>query len=171
MASSNSNKNIEICKTQDGVMPVFGNLPVTSTVKPGMKPIFVGSKAMIPRWDVHSANPCILNYYLQASTFGNTANAELAKNLLQQAAELWNGVGFGVVLQAVTDPAKAHFDVVYDKNGNKNYTALSFFPSHVGKLYIYPQAFNDPEIKKQLLNTITHEFGHILGLRHESTLR
>jgi hypothetical protein len=127
----------------------------------------VGLVDMIPRWDTRTTTPCALQYYVQTSTFDNKDNADLATKLLQQAGKLWNSCGCGVTFTATTDPKKAHFDVVYNKNGNDGATAMAFFPNNIDKVYIYPEAFNDPSTKSQLLNTFTHELGHVLGLRHE----
>ena len=172
MATLAESDNMEICKTQDGFMPTFGNSPETNTepVDSDLERIMVGNFTLIPRWDTRTTTPCVLEYYLQTNTFEDSANAELTRTLLQQAASLWNSVKCGVTFAAASDPQKAHFDVIYDKRGNDGATAMAFFPNAVDKVYIYPPAFNDPATKKQLVNSITHELGHVLGLRHEHAL-
>lgn len=172
MATSAKSDNMEICKTQDAFALTLGNLPDLNneSLESGVAPILVGLRALIPRWDTRTVSPRVLEYYLQTSTFDNSANAELTKTLLQQAASSWNSVKCGVTFAAASDPKHAHFDVVYDKTGNDGATAMAFFPDAVDKVYIYPPAFDDPDTKKQLVNTFTHELGHILGLRHEHAL-
>ncbi|KAK7905873.1 hypothetical protein LTR67_000597 [Exophiala xenobiotica] len=147
MASTTGTNEPYICKTQDGFMPTFGHLPLSATT---------GGSSQPP-----GTHP------IMTSTFDNKDNADLATKLLQQAGKLWNSCGCGVTFTATTDPKKAHFDVVYNKNGNDGATAMAFFPNNIDKVYIYPEAFNDPSTKSQLLNTFTHELGHVLGLRHE----
>ena len=164
-------EDVEICRTQLSNLPTVGNLPSSSKGDNGSGDhLVLGLKDMVPRWDVHTAAQGKLQYYLQASTFRTPDEANFIQSLLGQAASIWNGAGASVQLQAATNAASASFDVVFDKNGNDGATAMSFFPNAVGKFYIYPPAFDDAPTKAQMLNSVAHEFGHIMGLRHEFAL-
>ncbi|KAJ9613886.1 hypothetical protein H2200_002022 [Cladophialophora chaetospira] len=165
---------VYVCTTQKGPRPPVGHLPLSaipgepSSTHHGSHRVMVGSQGIIPRWDVRTSRPCTLQYYIQTGTFDNPDNLKLTQDLLVKAAKRWNDVDVGVIFAATTDAAKAHFDVVYIPNPEKpTWIAGTFFPNDVDRFEIYPPSFNDPDIRKQLVNTFTHEFGHILGLRHE----
>lgn len=48
--------------------------------------------------------------------------------------------------------------------------ASAFFPNSVEDVLIYDKSLTDPFWKKYLMNTLLHEIGHIIGLRHEFAL-
>lgn len=160
-----------VCATQDGFNPTRGPLPEGTIVLGGPNEfrVMVGDFNLIPRWNTRiSPSPLVLYYYLDKSTFGDAGNrATEVEELLKQASKLWNDINFGIIFEAATDKTKAHFDVVYEKNGPLGTAAMAFFPNKVEKLYIYETLFSSPAFNYQKLNSVTHELGHVLGLRHE----
>lgn len=132
----------------------------------GTKPVMVGLADMVPRWEVKKS-PTIIRYFFQKDTFRTEAEAQIISTLLPKATKLWNDVKCGIRFDSTDNPANAHFKVLYSTELKEDTAAMSFFPNQVKDLKIYADAFDNSEFNKQLLNTITHEFGHILGLRHE----
>jgi hypothetical protein len=53
---------------------------------------------------------------------------------------------------------------------DENVLAVAFFPHKVTDVLVYATSLAHPFWKKHLMNTLLHEIGHILGLRHEFAL-
>ena len=157
------------CITQRGFQATFARPPVSESSDPRFHPIVVGLRKLVPRWDITDDPHRKLLYYVREDTFqGNTANVSKAEVALGQAVAEWNGVGFGVTFAPASDAASAHFHVVYKPNVNKN--GKAFFPDvRGGLLELYDPGLAQTPAK--LKNTLIHELGHILGLRHEHAIK
>lgn len=155
-----------ICKTQRGYQPSLGVPPTQASEPSGFDSIMVGYGTIIPRW----VTPLQIQYWIDRKTFEYDSDADDVAKLLLEGASQWNGVGLGVTFVETKDWEKAHFDVAYDSDPKETASASSFFPHEAGTFNFYRDAFTNPATMKQILNTVVHEFGHILGLRHEHAM-
>ncbi|UKZ75968.1 hypothetical protein TrVFT333_003664 [Trichoderma virens FT-333] len=81
------------------------------------------------------------------------------------AIDAWEGIG--PRFKQVKRHERATFAIMYDDSQGDDVYAYSFFPmTSRGKLLVCPLSFSDGN-SKHLANILTHEIGHILGLRHE----
>ena len=87
----------------------------------------------------------------------------------EKAVTAWNLKDIGVTFKRVKRYEPHILDLAYGKFFDKGLLALAFFPnaepiSRV--LYVYESAFGS-EFRKYLPGILSHELGHVLGLRHE----
>ena len=88
------------------------------------------------------------------------------RNLLGQALLLW-GDAVPVKFSERTDAWD--FEIVVEQKNDCDASgcvlASAFFPDQGRhRLYIYPMTFDEP--KKEQIDTLAHELGHVFGLRH-----
>ncbi|KAM7220195.1 hypothetical protein V8F06_004523 [Rhypophila decipiens] len=166
MAAVPEGKQSYPCVTQDGVMPTIGVPPEASggSKWKGGSGLMVGNKELIPRW----AKPANLLYYVVKDGFSDDDFQYTAKSF-QEAADEWNTLAFGVNISATTDRAKANFLVKYydPKDPKVGTLARAFFPNRVGDVLVYRKTLIEPYWRNVLKNSLLHEIGHIIGLRHE----
>ncbi|KAH7372232.1 hypothetical protein BKA66DRAFT_443588 [Pyrenochaeta sp. MPI-SDFR-AT-0127] len=163
------------CITQDEFNPTFGQPPRGEHAGRQDRPgIVVGVSDIIPRWTANKTDPTKLLYFVVRDGFASDADKKYAADAFQAAAKQWNDIGFGVNISAAPDKARAHFLVKYYKpkmgDRDENTLARAFFPNSVSDVVIYDTSLTDPFWRKYLMNTLLHEIGHIIGLRHEFAL-
>jgi len=90
------------------------------------------------------------------------------------ATQAWNKVLEGrVKFKYVSKLCDAAFEVRYERGGRKRLLASSFFPTEhkrdLNFVKVYHSSFDKRKYGSRypLYNTMLHELGHILGLRHE----
>lgn len=113
--------------------------------------------------------PLVLKWFLRTETFPSPAIAATAGQALDQAAQDWNAVGFGVTVSQTKAKAEAHFNLVYRKDpaGSATVHAVAFFPCEPDvDLAVYEYGIQEAA-RTPLRNVFQHELGHIFGLRHE----
>jgi hypothetical protein len=170
MGSKNQATNKYSCYTQEGFTSTIG--PAIAAHLPEGKgqqdQLVLGIGKIIPRWRVTGGNTK-LQYYVKTESFPTAAVAKLAGEKLQEAADEWNSIGFGITISQAPDKKSAHFDLVYQTSGpeTEGTLAQAFFPHEVEQdVVVFGFAF-DRENKDILKNVFLHELGHVLGLRHE----
>jgi hypothetical protein len=124
--------------------------------------IFVGFNNECPRYTPGS----VIKYisYFQGWPGGQ---GQMISDTTWAAASVWNSQNLGVTFQWTTNPAEATFEVVYG-GANPGFVAMAFFPNGQkgNKLYVYEASFT-PQGLNRMQNSLEHELGHIMGLRHE----
>ncbi|EHK19110.1 uncharacterized protein TRIVIDRAFT_138268, partial [Trichoderma virens Gv29-8] len=121
----------------------------------------VGWGIRISRWCKDSE----LSYVVCEESFPTEDSVTLVKDAMRRATSNWKGIG--ARFKQVERHEPATFAVIYDNSQEDNTYASSFFPkASPGKLLICPLSFSEGN-EKHLANILTHEVGHILGLRHE----
>ena len=166
------------CDTQEEEDPSFGPAPISNLAgttgdnnpdEPDS--LVVGYGTIVPRWDVHLTQGRVLHYFVQEESFTSPDQARSAAKTFQEAADTWNELELGVVIQETTDQNRANFYLAYKPNPTvgpgRNTLARAFFPHEVDQdVIVFSRAF-DASAKPILKNICQHEIGHILGLRHE----
>jgi len=112
-----------------------------------------------------------ITWTMKSPSFPSQGHVEYAKEQTQQAIMEWGikGVEFKYVDEKEID--NATFVVKYSKSPSGGTIAKAFFPvEDQENIVIYPLAFTEGEIK-YLKNNLSHEIGHIYGLRHEFAIR
>ncbi|KAK0619711.1 hypothetical protein B0T14DRAFT_496386 [Immersiella caudata] len=152
------------CATQEGVMLTFGYPPEAPSSGGRNRPkIKIGTQALIPRW-VPSTK---LLYFVVKDGFTDD-DFKHAKSSFKEAADDWNALSFGVTISPTSNKAEANFLVrYYEEKDNDRTLARAFFPNEVKDVLIFNNSLTDPYWRKLLKNTILHELGHVIGLRHE----
>ncbi|RYP10798.1 hypothetical protein DL764_000420 [Monosporascus ibericus] len=127
----------------------------------------VGTDGLIPRWTKGST----VKYVVCAKTFPTPDMATYTAGKLAEAISMWKGKG--VRFQQVYPTCKATFKVIYEDKpvyDCANVYAEAFFPSEYSpmerSLRVYGLALNEGN-RGYLANILSHEIGHIMGLRHE----
>ncbi|KAI1132408.1 hypothetical protein F5Y10DRAFT_231106 [Nemania abortiva] len=137
---------------------------LTQKYTSGAACIRIGHNGSIPRW----VNGSTVKYIICGRSFTSHRLASLTTNKMVEATSMWQGIGVRFELTNCNDGAT--FQVVYrslPKDGPTDVCAESFFPQHErGTLFVYELALAGKNIES-LANILTHEIGHILGLRHE----
>jgi hypothetical protein len=150
------------CITQKGDEP---SLAAAATSEPNLPSIVLGMDSIIPRWKI----PTTLKWYLMADKFPSTEDAEIAAEALNQAANEWRNVDFGVTVFQTQNKREANFNLVYRRNPRDDPYVLAeaFFPhDRDNDVILYAYGMH-PDNRYKLKNVFLHELGHIFGLRHE----
>ncbi|KIL85332.1 matrix metalloproteinase-11 [Fusarium avenaceum] len=127
--------------------------------------IVLGYDSIIPRWKT----PTTLKWYLKKESFTSEERAERAATALNQAAEEWENIDFGVTIRQTENAQEANFNLVYRKNQRNQPVelGLGFFPHDADRdMFIFTVALL-PQRRDMLKNVFLHELGHVFGLRHE----
>ncbi|KAK1254575.1 hypothetical protein MKX08_008570, partial [Trichoderma sp. CBMAI-0020] len=126
----------------------------------------VGSKdkGFAARWKKGS----VLKYIIRTETFQNSRQAALVAREAKKAISMWQNTG--VRFERVGRDEKATFAIKFcpqSDNCRRDVYARAFFPSDSpDELSVYELALKRSNVCF-LANILAHEFGHILGLRHE----
>jgi len=125
--------------------------------------IMVGFATEIPRWEPGS----VVKWTAWQGGYDSLEDATHAATHLKQATEMWNKANIGVTFEFVPLAKDANF--VLSHGGEKgNVLASAYFPNSKGLnfVYVYSLAFK-PNFRNGLWKILTHELGHVVGLRHE----
>lgn len=128
----------------------------------------IGYDGHIPRWQKGST----IKYIICRKSFSDPDLAILTAAQAVEATHMWQGIG--VTFKLVHSDRKATFQIQYrdlprhlPRDYASNIFAEAFFPQEGrGTLFVYKLALEE-ENRSYLANILAHEFGHILGLRHE----
>ncbi|RYP03676.1 hypothetical protein DL765_010422 [Monosporascus sp. GIB2] len=127
----------------------------------------VGTDGFIPRWTKGST----VKYIVRTESFPTPDMATYTAGKLAEAISMWKGKG--VRFQQVYPTCKATFQVIYHDMpayNDANVYAEAFFPNNHSPikrtLIVYGPALNKSN-RDYLANILSHEIGHIMGLRHE----
>ncbi|KAL6701277.1 hypothetical protein J3F84DRAFT_399050 [Trichoderma pleuroticola] len=127
----------------------------------GCAAVRVGWDSQILRWRKGSE----LTYLICEESFPSKDSAMAAKDGMKAAIARWKGEGASFKEVKRYEPAA--FAVVYEHRQRSDYLAYAFFPrAEPGELLLYPRIFAGDN-GKYLANILSHEIGHVLGLRHE----
>ncbi|KAK4066161.1 uncharacterized protein Triagg1_8229 [Trichoderma aggressivum f. europaeum] len=122
----------------------------------GCADVRVGFGGEIPRWPKGS----VLTYVICGENFPHHLPIEEA---MRAAVSKWQNIGVTFKQVGRNDPAT--FAVTYEK-GDPAVYARSFFPNEARrKLTVYE--YTTLQAAECLAGILSHELGHILGLRHE----
>lgn len=126
----------------------------------------VGSKdkGFAARWKKGS----VLKYIIRTETFPNSRQAALVAREATKAIVMWQNIG--VLFKKVGRDEKATFAIKFcpqSDNCRRDVYARAFFPNDSpDELSVYELALKRSNVCF-LANILAHEFGHVLGLRHE----
>ncbi|KAM0186121.1 hypothetical protein ACHAPI_011859 [Fusarium lateritium] len=150
------------CITQKGEEPTLAAAPSS---EPNLPSIVLGYDSIIPRWKT----PTTLKWYLMADKFPSNEEAETAAAALNQAADEWHNIDFGVTIRQTQNKKEANFNLVYRKNSRREPDDLgrAFFPNDADDDILIFSLALQPEERYRLKNVFLHELGHVFGLRHE----
>jgi hypothetical protein len=124
------------------------------------------TEGFIPLW----AENLVLRWRFNAASLAVFQNSEAMKDrirkLLNAAINAW---GDAAPIRFKEEKDNSDFEIVVERNADCSpqgcTLAQAFFPdSGRHPLYIFPTMFE--QVEKEQVDTLTHELGHIFGLRH-----
>ncbi|KAL7793197.1 hypothetical protein V8C37DRAFT_378754 [Trichoderma ceciliae] len=128
----------------------------------GWDEVRIGNHGRIPRWSRGSE----LRYNIREETFPIPGLAALVSDAAAEGISMWQGHGVRFKEVGRDDPAT--FQIRYKRypdNNDPRVYACAFPPREwASSLSVYELGLVNADF---LANILAHEFGHILGLRHE----
>ncbi|MGF6528997.1 matrixin family metalloprotease [Variovorax sp. PvP013] len=128
--------------------------------------VLEATEGFIPLWDENLILKWNFNN-LSLIKFKNPDDvADQVRNLVSEAIKAW---GYAAPIRFVENGDNSDFEIFVEEHESCNpmgcTLAQAFFPD-AGRhqLYIYPTMFK--QVMEEQVDTLTHEIGHIFGLRH-----
>ncbi len=118
-------------------------------------------------------NGSVINWCCRKDGWSTPERAVQALVATYEAASAWNAAMDGRVTFCFVDNlSDACFEVRYERSSRRGHLASAFFPldhyRDLNFLRVFRSAFSSKySTKYPLVNIITHELGHVIGLRHE----
>ena len=145
--------------------------PVSDGVAGEMPLELVGAtvNGKLMRWTTNTQ----LTWWLDEASFPDEERAQQCLTFAEQAGSDWNEAaesgGLDIRFSRVDSESDALFNIVYEKFDSASLFAVAFFPHEpvwgrvvrVGPAMFAQDAGFDP------VGVLRHEFGHVLGFRHE----
>ena len=149
--------------TLPGIPPCITQKAIPQNLKRNPAQIMVGLGSQIPRWKLGS----VIKWSAWRMGYASQEDADYAAVQLSIAAEKWNEANVGVTFEHVALAKDANF-VICHGGSLGTVLASAYFPNpdDLNFVFVYSFAFQ-PDWKPNLWKVLTHELGHVLGLRHE----
>ena len=128
--------------------------------------LIVGDQGKITIWNSSS----IINYTLDFGSFPNQQQYQAVISAFCGAANDWNAKFDGVSFVYTDAAANAHYIIKYSGTRTDNIIARADFPQSTKGQVIDVYAGFMTQTSEWQRNTMQHEIGHAMGLRHEFAL-